>query len=244
MKRLVSLFSIGFLSILTACGGSGSNNNGNFRNNNRRSADVRLIHAAPQIGPVDFLIDGDLFEASVPYLGTTEFRSTTSGSRSLRISEASSFAALVDESLGIVGDQDYNIVLISRVRRGSALLGATALVLTNSKLDPDEGRVRIRLIHGAPTLNSIDIYALPAGGSRPTILPAGRSATFGEVSRYLDSDAGFYTFEVTNAGQTGTALASSGPVELVEGNTYTVVLAEREAGGAPYSFIVAEDRGQ
>jgi hypothetical protein len=110
-------------------------------------------------------------------------------------------------------------------RHLASLILASALPLLACGDDGDDAPVptesaRLRVVHASPDAPAVDIYA--AGVAAPLI----SDLSYGEVSAYLEVDAGSYNLQVRPAGQpTATPVYETGPVTLAADAQVTAVAA-------------------
>ena len=114
------------------------------------------------------------------------------------------------------------------------------LVLADDNTAPASGKVKVRIVHGAPSAPAVDVYVTAPGASLTSATPTLSKVPFKGVSAYLPVDAGSYQVRVTVAG-TKTVAIDSGKVDLAAGQIRTIVAVDNAGGGSPFGAVILAD---
>lgn len=223
MKRLILIISASICWL--GCGNGISD----------QKANIRIVNAVPDIDAVDVFIDESLDFPGLEYLGSTGYFEVTEGSRSLRINEANSFTSLISRELSINGDIDYTVLVTDNA------INAKEVVARDDNDPPESGRVKLRFIHVAPKLKSVDVYISDPSTGIESLTPSIEDVSFKEVSKYLQSLEGTYRIRITLSNKKE-IVADSGSVALGADQIRSVLIAAAPNGAAPYKIILLNDR--
>jgi hypothetical protein len=197
-------------------------------------ARLRAIHASPDAPAVDIYVDGARVAANVPYKAITSYLEVPAGSRNVQVRAAGTSTTVIDANVTLSAGTDYTVLAAGRVAN------IAPLVLTDTNTAPVAGNVRVRLVHGAPTAGTVDIYVTAPNADIATIAPTLAGVPFRGFSPYLSVPAGSYRVRVTPAGSKTVAI-DSGTLTLTTGQIRTGVALENAGGGAPFTAQVYAD---
>lgn len=198
------------------------------------TARLRAIHASPDAPNVDIYVDGARVAANVAYRATTNYLEVPAGTRNVQVRAAGTNTTVIDANVPLTAGTDYTVLAAGRVAT------IAPLVLTDTNTAPVAGNVRVRLVHGAPTAGTVDIYVTAPNADIATIAPTLAGVPFRGFSPYLSVAAGSYRVRVTPAG-TKTVAIDSGTLTLTTGQIRTGVALESTGGGAPFTAQVYAD---
>lgn len=145
---------------------------------------------------------------------------------------------------------------MTKLVRRSSIAAAAALALACGDDDSDApARLKLRVAHLSPDAPAVDVCLSPTGAGRfagPMIEQAGGTAglTYGQVTRYLDLEAGTYDVRVVAASATDCATAivpDTTGVALAAGATITVAATGLAAPGADqpgFALVPFDDETQ
>lgn len=230
MKTLLRLILAASVALtIVGCGDDGDDD-----------AAVRIIHASPNAPAVDVRLDDDdtltaedEILADVPYLGNSGYLDVDAGTNRIQVLVANSSTIVIDASLDLAEDSATTVIATGLVT------DLAPLVLEDDRSEPDAGNAKLRVVHGAPSAPTVDVYVTAPNaplGSTPTL----RNVPFRGASSYLEVPAGSYRVRVTVAG-TDTVAIDTGTVPLADGDVITAIAVDKAGGGAPFSVFLADD---
>ena len=231
MKTLLRLFVAATLVVTTVgCGDDGGDDD----------AVVRIIHASPNAPAVDVRLDDDdtlsaedEILADVPYLGNSGYLEVDAGMNRIQVLVANTSTVVIDASLDLEDDSATTVIATGLVTN------LAPLVLEDDRSAPEAGNAKLRVVHGAPSAPTVDVYVTAPGaalGGTPTLA----NVPFRGASDYLEVPAGSYRVRVTIAG-TQTVAIDTGAVALAAGDVFTAIAVDNAGGGAPFSVLLADD---
>ncbi len=166
---------ITYLILMTAC-------------DNNDSANLRVINLSPDVGPIDVFSDDDLLFKAIDYADASDYNSvSTTGqqkSHEFRISPTGSFAVLDEETKSLKAKKDYTFFLFDIGDKASVTIEED----DNSKASSN--RLKLRFVHGAPSIISIDVFVEKTSELSQSKLPTLSGQSFKRISEYLESEGG------------------------------------------------------
>ena len=197
------------------------------------NARVRVLHASPDAPAVDVLVDDIVALADVAYLESSGYVQVPAGARNFKVNAAGTNTTVIDVTPTLAVGTDSTVIAID------FLANITPLLLADDNTPPASGNVKVRLVHGAPSAGTVDVYVTAAGAA----LPSMPTLTFslGEDSGYLEVPAGDYQVRVTPAGDPTTIAIDTGSLTLSDGQIRTAVAVDNEGGGSPFGVVLLED---
>ena len=190
-------------------------------NQDEEPAQLRVVHATPGTGPIDFFIDFELFTRSLSFRSATTYLRWDPGPRRLEARLAGNQNALVTREELIGADQARTIIVTGSTSP------ETLLLLDDDRSMPPGGQTRLRVVHAAPGVSVFSITAQDTTGA--STFDATLSSV-GSVSPYFPTPAGVYTIEVRPPSGTPITLTQT----LDAGLRYLVVVTNSIA------FIIAD----
>lgn len=179
-------------------------------------AAVRVIHASPDAGNVDVLINEQKAVADLQFRAATGYTALRAGAVKVQVNQAGKDTAAigpVDLTLTPLGR--FTIVAVGQASTGGQQPVSTLMVrlFQDDATPPAAGQAKARVIHLSPDAGPVDILA----GDQKVI----EKLEFPNASPYLEVPAGTYSVRVNKAGTNDTVI---GPLELnlVAGRNYTV----------------------
>jgi hypothetical protein len=172
-------------------------------------AQTKFVHAAPQSGNVNVLIDSTAVFNAVPYVGATLYATVTAAAHAITLEAAATPGApLASVTPTFAPASDTTIVL-------TGLVGSTrALVLADDNVPPPSGVSRVRFVNASIGAGPLDLL----------IDNVKRASAVAEnaASAYVDIPAGTYTVAFADPA-TGTVRATLSPaVDFLDGYTTSV----------------------
>ena len=196
-------------------------------------ARVRVIHGSPDAPAVDVLVDDAVVLSNVPYLAASDYLPVPAGTHNVKVRATGTDVVVIDADLTLAADTDYTVMA------SDLLASITPLVLVDDRELPGDGQVKVRIIHGAPSAPTVDIYVTAPDG--PLDTPTLTDVPFQGVSDYLVIPSGDYRVRVTAANSTDVAI-DTGSITLGSNIVGTAIAVDAPGGGAPFSIEVYADR--
>ncbi len=190
---------------------------------------VRIVHAAPGLVPLDVLADGLRIPPPAPAFGlATPYLNFPAGSHGFALVPvgAAPPVAVVNTTLELAPGQSYTLMVIGAP--------PTLMVLEDTRFGTIAGPARVRFMHASPDVAAmVDIVMV--GG---TTLFAG--VGYGEATAYIDLPAGTVSLEVREAGTTNVIL-SMPDLALLAGTVYTFAVVGLANGTPPLGPLTLID---
>jgi hypothetical protein len=195
---------------------------------------VRVGHLSPDAGTVNLFVNGNEVIAGITYPNSTLYYEVREGSNEVSLRSNATGETLLSATVDISGEVDRTVLAVNT----AAELEALSLVDDNSL--PPSGRVRVRLVHAAPSAGTVDIYVTAPDATLEGATPTAAGIDFRTVSDYLDVAAGTYRVRVTAAGTTNVVIDRT--IDLFAQYVTTISAIEAQGGGAPYTLTQFIDR--
>jgi hypothetical protein len=180
---------------------------------------VRVIHAAPDAGPVDVYLGEAPIAKGLDFGNASTFAAVPSGQQQLRVvpAGASLDKAAIDMTSDLtVGDAGQITI--------TGLSGDLQASIVGVDLRPlPANQARIRAVHASPDLEAIDVSL--ADGSVPFA-----AIDYRTESGYVVFDAGTYTFQLRENGS-NTLLLTAEDVQIRPGIVYDIVVMGQSENG-------------
>jgi hypothetical protein len=228
MKRIFLLVSILLTGLLAAC---------NSTNDPKPQANLRVMHASPDGGLLDILLDDKRILRNFGYKDAIGFNQVEAGARNIKAdtvvtTTVTTATTLLNTTQNLVEGRYYTVIA------ANTAAAIEPLVIDEDGSAPPTGKLRLKVVHAAPSAPAVDIYV-----SSPTddvtlvaLSPAVANATFKTISPSLDIAPGDYFVRVTAAG-TKNILFDSGKLSLSEGASLTLVAVEQSGATSPISLV-------
>ena len=213
-------------ALICGCSSGGSDND----------ALLRVFHASPDAPDLELLIDGEVERTGLGYLELFDYFGIDDGIRNLVLKEANGFTVLFDADIFFDQDIDYTLIVTDFEEE------AEGIFLEDFNVAPDSGRVRIRVVHAAPSAGAVDVFVTAPEDDITFGGPTVPDASFGDATGFSESDAGLYQVRVTAQNDPTVIGVASDPFELQEGDVRTIVIVDAPGGGAPFGVVLLEDR--
>jgi len=164
MRRLLT-FVLGLVVAvgLVGCDSSGGNEGG-------PTAQVRFVHASPDAGPVDVVVDGETVASDVsfselnngvaaPSIASQYLEVPAASGASIEVQDADGTTVLSTTvgSIGLQEDAQYTVVVAGAVAAGD---NTPQPIVLRDRFQADLGsnQVGIRLVHGSAGAGAVDVY--------------------------------------------------------------------------------------
>ena len=172
---------------------------------------MKAVNAIPDAPALNFKADGTVLLSSVPFMGSSSYVTTASGTHALQI-EASNVpgTTIASVSKQLDASRDY-----SAVAAGS-LATASVLAFADDNSLPTAGFAKIRFVNAGAVSTAVDVLVNFA--AQTTGLAYGTASTYFQVTPSL-------TYTITFATPGGVSvIATAAPVELDASAIYTAYL--------------------
>jgi hypothetical protein len=214
------LLSILALS-LSACGGGDDGDN----------AQVRILNASLDYGPIDVYFDGELKHSNVAYGAVSGFLDYKSESKTLKITRQGSTAA-VYETTATPGKGTKHIYVV---------YGADGSLRMNqyseNESDAAADKSKLRILNASSDSGALDLFASTSATDVRDLLARTSGIGYGSVTGWIEVDKGAYRTWLTAAGDKEDLRLSTPSITLVDRKNYTMVLLP-SSGGALVNAIV------
>jgi hypothetical protein len=180
MRRFFTLvLGLVFAVSLVAC---------DSNDNDTPTAEVRFMHASPDIGAVTIVADGEELQSGVSYSSTTTSPAVTDYfdvpvATDAEIAVQSGGSTILSTTAGDANLQEGNqyTVIVAGAQAATQATGTAApqpIVLRDQFRDLGDGEVGIRIVHGSAFAGPVDVYLTSPGTSLGDANPLTSSFTF------------------------------------------------------------------
>jgi len=186
-------------------------------------AQLKLVHGAPNTGPVNAFTDGTVTFANVPYQSASIYAAVASGPHTVTIESAAVPGAVIATvQPPFVAATDTSVVL-------KGLPGAqNAFALSDTNLPPTIGRARLRFVNAGSDLGPVDVLV--------NFAKLFTGVGNGTATTYVEELEDTYTVTFDVAGTTSELLTI--PVAVTAGRTYSMYLV---GTAGQYGAILTRD---
>jgi len=222
MKPLLKLALLA-LPVAAAC-------NSNATTSPSNSAEVRVINASPDAGPLDFYFQSTLGVDSLPYSFANPYVFVQSGTVDLAVRSHGAINLLLESAPTFSVGSFYTYAVTGT----SASL--SSVLLTDDTTAAPSGSFKLRMVHLAPAGPAMDLYYTGPTDDITAATPIATAVAFKSATAYLTPAIGSGRLRVTQTG-TKTVVIDSGTLTFSNGQVSTlfVIGSPTNGGGAPYS---------
>lgn len=214
-------------ALLPACGG------GDDRN--RRRARLRLVNASGYAA-LDLRVADSLRQTAVAYGETALYVEVDPSETDTDISASGSATALQGLQPALSEDSNYTLL-------ASGPEGALRVRLLDDNLgQPQAGRSRLRVLHGAPDAGALDVYLTATGDALATAVPLVAGLAPGSEPVLTEASSATWRLRVTAAGSKTDVRLDVPALTLTERGVATLVLTAA-SGGALVNALLLAQRG-
>jgi hypothetical protein len=196
-------------------------------------ARMRFVHAAADAPEVDFYVGQRREASNVAFGNASRYLDVDAGTWAVQISRAGERQALATIQPSLEPGRNYTVV-------ATGPLASVALASLADDAAPVAGRVRMRLVHAAPSAAALDVYVTAKDADLAGATPSVPSLQRNSASGYLEYAPGLWQVRFTTAG-TKTVVLDVGALALEGGQVRTVVALDRPGGGRPLESGVLND---
>lgn len=193
-------------------------------------ASVRVVNTMPNVGAVNFFVDGAKRNSSSFGFGeATGYFGVTNGERTVEFKSATG-----DNTL-LTSPADFSNGNYTLFATGISSNNTLATVLVGDDLkEPAAGKARIRVAHMAPDAPNVNVLV-----NDSLVLT---NAAFKSVSGFIEIPARSYTVKLNNTSNGSTIYTTPSEVTLAAGENYTLTAQGLTSGTgqvtAPFSINV------
>lgn len=194
------------------------------------SAELRVINASPDAGPLDVYFQGQLAVDSLPYSFANPYLFVQSGAADLTVRAHGAINLLLESAPTFATGSFYTYAV------SGPSTALTSVLLTDDTTSAPSGSFKLRMVHLAPAGPAMDLYYTGPTDDITTATPIVTGLAFKGASAYLTPATGSGRLRVTQAG-TKTVLIDSGTLTFSNSEVATlfVIGSAANGGGAPYS---------
>ncbi|MEM9171904.1 MAG: DUF4397 domain-containing protein, partial [Pseudomonadota bacterium] len=197
----------------------------------------RVIHASPDAGPVDVIVNDDTANPileDVEFAQFSGFIEVPADTYNVKVTAANQPGVVaINADLPLAAGVETSVYAVDTFANIDAqlLVDDRRSVATQSK---------VRILHASPTAMDVDIFVTAPGTDITTVAPTFAAVPFRAETGYVDLAAGTYTVTVT---PTGTTTAAIGPVDITiaAGGVYTAVARDPLPGETALGLILLDD---
>ena len=241
-----SIVPVCIFSLSIAAGGCGSDNGPGDG-----IAHLRVIHAMADAPAVDLVVDGRTVAEGVSYTHASAFADVAAGPAAIELRLAGGAGTHALQGGDLEAGERYTLLFgAAALADGLALIADTATGVPTtppptSPADtgaiPGESKVKIRVIHNAPTAPPLDLYVTGADGDLAGITPAIEPFRYGvglapEFPGYMERDPGVHRIRFTADGTTD-VLFDTGPVSMAAGQVRSFILFSSDTAGIGIAVV-------
>jgi hypothetical protein len=181
---------------------------------------IRVMHDSPDAPNVDLFVDGQPVVENVAYSAISNYQAIASGQHRVQVAPAGKGvgASLIDINVDLTRSKPYTVLALGK------LTNIKGQLLPDTSQKPQAGTARVRFVHAATDLGTVDIY--PAGATIPVLT----DHYFGSAD-YINIPAGTYTFDVTPAGSADVVMTSQ-QLKFEPGWVYSLVIYQPDTSAA------------
>ena len=192
---------------------------------------LRVIHAAPDTGPVDVYIGQAPIAQGLEFGSASTFTAAPNGEQQLRIVPAGAPVdqAVIDMTQGLTAGSAAQIVVSGLADDLQATISGVDLRAL------PQNQARVRVVHTSPDLDAIDVAV--AGGPTPF-----EGIGYRSQSGYVVFDAGTYGFQLRENGN-NTLLLEALDVPIEPGMVYDIVAIGQSENGTLQMMILTANAG-
>lgn len=204
-------------------------------------AALRVIHNSPDAPAVDVVVNDDFNQPLIEDLAfpnvapnPTDFVEVPAAEYNVKVTVANDPGTIaIDADLALDAGVEYSVYATD------FLANITPQVIVDDRRSVAT-EAKVRIIHGSPTAQDVDIYVTVPGTDITTVDPNFAGVPFGAETGYVPLAGGTYTVTVTPA---GTTTAAIGPIDItvVEGEVYTAVARDPLPGSTDLGLILLDD---
>jgi len=192
------------------------------------SSQLRVLHAVPDAGPIDVIVDGKAAFSGVSFTEISDYIPLDAGSYTIQIQLTSEPGAyLLETTVEINPNETYTLI-----NAGKLLLIETVL-LNDNLPTPQTDEVQVRLVHLSPNAPTIDLLA--ENDQESALF---NETGFKDITTYRSMKAETYDVTLKVSGTSVVALTTP-TLQFESGLAYTLFVVGL-AGGEPGLQIISQ----
>lgn len=211
---------------LAACGGG----------TDTTKARVRLVNASRGYEALDFVVDDDRVQASVPYGGAEGYVEVDPDRTASSIRRPGSPSALLTFTPSLGEDRDYTVLAWGDEGE------LRSVVLDDNTEDADDGKVRLRVLNAAADAGALDVYVTAASDPFTDAVPVQEGAAAGALGSYVSIDRGTWVVTVT-AADSKTDVRLQVPALTLDNRACLTLVLTPGDGGVLVGALLVRERG-
>lgn len=186
---------------------------------------VRMVHASPALGPLDWLVAGSVRASALTYGQSSGYQAIDSGGKTMSVNYTGNATPLLSASVSVQPRGKHQ----SWVVFGSAT-ALKAMWLNDEVAQPSSNYTTVQILHTATQAPAVDVYLMQV-----TDDPAGAAVLSGSPALNTlvvpaDVESGLKRLRVTTAGQPDDVLLDVSNVVCAGGGVMTLVLTDGGGG--------------
>jgi len=187
---------------------------------------------------------GQSTPATLPAPSTANYSAILVGSRTMVLKRtADTTVTVASVNFSVDAGTDYTVYATG----GASASAVTSLVIADANPDIPSTGTRLRVVNLSPTSVPVDVFVTAPNADLSTATPTFANLTYRAASSYATPAPGTYQVRAVPAGTAAAARAAAVSVSLASlalpgGAGRTVVIADRNIGGAPLTTFVLTDR--
>jgi hypothetical protein len=199
------------------------------------STRVRLVNASPDSNGLEVLLDSSTTGAvtGVTFGTASKYVSLSAGAHAVQVKDPNAGSAPPVQNLNFTSGTDTTLLA------ASSYATLNIVELTDDNKAPTTGDVKIRVVHTAQSLGTVDVYIVAPGTDLGTVSPTYPSVAFEGATAYKEVAAGSYEVYITQPNQKFYYI-DSGPLTLTAGQIRTVVALDNVAGNGYTAAVLAD----
>jgi hypothetical protein len=195
-----------------------------------------VVHASPDAGNVDVLVDGKTVLTDVPYANASNYLTINAGTRRIQVRPAGGSTDVINSTVSFSSQKD------STVLAEGFVASIAAVVLTDDNSAPASGKAKVRVIHASPSAGNVDVYIVAPGTDITTVSPTLSNVPFQAASGYLSVDPGTYEVVVTPANNNATKAIDVPDFTIAAGQIRSAVALDANGSVPPFQLLVLSDK--
>jgi hypothetical protein len=166
------------------------------------------------------------------------YRSLSIDDTILVLSRHSDGAEIATDSVVLINGRQYSYYVMGD------LGDVRPRLVTDDTTFATSGHIKLRIVNGVGTHagTGLDFYASLPSDSIADITPQVPTLAFGAASPYIPTDTAFRRFRLALDGQTTAIFDTTLSAGIADSSVVTVVVSDKQGGGAPFRFLLQVDK--
>ncbi len=219
VKYLLTLLLSLFTLVLSGCGGSDDEN-----------AQVRILNASLDYGPVDVYFDDEIKHSNVAYATVSGYLDYKAESKTLKITRHGSTSAVYETSVS-PGKGSKHIYVVYGPDGGLRMNQ-----YSENESEPGADKSKLRVLNASLDTGVLDLFASTSATEVKDLLARTSGIGFGSMTGWVELDRGSYRTWFTASGDKEDLRIAIPPMTLADKRNHTIVLLP-SAGGTLVNAI-------